>query len=461
MHFLIRYIAFILGAIMLIPLSVLSAKDGSNRFAIFYGSLLILLFVICFFNPYLTKRNREKSADITPSRMTAPRFSNRGSDPIRIPDDPDMAMPEQPRADNTVIDFTRLRSDQADNPKSTALGELHTEPEQEHPLNPSSTEDSSVKRPSHDNAAETFNFFSDSETGSDHNHTAGSDRSDDGTLKSEEKQDQIRSVQSAAPHSANFRAVPESESVDSLLLGVIDRKIQISREEKDGFLIQTTVIIEKKPLEMSKTSRVLRELGLSATINDDDPDTGFTGHDFTVGEEHGIRYQESDSGKHFHPVIYTFRILKYILAITVLCALIIFAVWLINDMHARDRTITTFDQIVESIEPIKQQVEACIHAEGPRYMNICNDKHRSENYSWDLTDRFINNHKDPNISAIRIDGGTITVYTNYDHELRGTTYITVPARMDSKTVRWSMSAQSTCLKLKICADTTGKNSKTE
>lgn len=461
MHFLIRYIAFILGAIMLIPLSVLSAKEGSNRFAIFYGSLLILLFVICFFNPYLTKKNREKSTDIAPPRTTSPRFSNHGSDPIRIPDDPDMAMPEQPRGDHTVIDFTRLRSDPADNQDATATEELPAKSGHMQIRDPSQGEDSPVRTSSHDNAEETINFFSDQETESEHNHAPEPVLSDGRTLSSEEKQDQIRGAQSAAPRSANFRAIPENESVDNLLLGVIDRKIQISREEKEGFLIQTTVIIEKKPLEISKTSRVLRELGLSAAINDDDPGTGFTGHGFTIEDEHGIRYQDQETGKHFHPIIYTFRMLKYILAITVLCALIILAVWLINDMHSRDRTRTTFDQIVESIEPIKQQVEACINAEGPRYMNICNDKHRSENYSWDLTDRFINNHKDPNISSIRIDGGTITVYTNYDHELKGTTYITVPARMDTRTVKWSMSAQSTCLRLKICADTTGKNSKTE
>ncbi len=422
MHFIIRYIAFVLGALMLVPLSVLSATDGNNRFAIFYGSLLILLFFICFFNPF---HGDDKSMHDSNPPDTQDYHGDGSGRSIKMPSDPDMAMPmpEQPRAnaarvhsdesDQTVIDFTRLRSENSEvSPQSDFSPEEKRAPEVK-------TANMSFRVPPSEKARE-------------------------------------EKVSEEIPGSA----VCDSESVDNLLLGALDRKIQITREERDGFLIQTTVITERRPLEMSKTSRVLRELGLSTSINDDDMyrETEFTGRGFTINDSQVTAGTAPEKKKRFHPVSYTFRMLKYILAVTILCAVVIFAIWLINDMHSKERIRDTFSQIIESIEPVKQQVEACINAEGPRFTNVCNDKHRSENYSWDLTDRFLSSHKDPNISAIRVDKGTITVYTNYDHALKGATYITAPTLTgsDKKTIKWNMKPESTCLKLKVCADTTGK-----
>lgn len=436
---------------MLLPLTVYSARQGDIRFALFYAALLITLFLICFLNPFSTGDSKNSKAgddqrsaqaildrpvmhSREPELKTSAEDATTGSTCFRDPPD---AQEHRLDEETPVIDFSKLRSG-SDMPS----GE---ESETVEAARPSAQRENQAKE-----GAPAV--FSASVLTTDADHPAARHAPQQQTHPSHGR---IRKnpppAQAIRSGPATTMLVQECESVDSILMGSLDRRIEITRQEVGGYLVQTTVITEKKVLEQSETTRTLKALGLSANILDDDEEPSDIRNMRISGEQNKEERSDSAREKEFHPLAYTFRILKFIFMLTIVCALIIAAVWIAGSMYAKDKTRSGFDDIVRSIEPVRKQVEICIASEGPRYVNVCSNKRRSESAGWDLSDRYISNHKDPNIASIRVDGGTITVYANYDHEFRGATYISVPTRLESGKIRWDMSPESTCLAQEICS----------
>lgn len=402
-----RYIAFALGAAMLLPLSVLSAMQGSNRMAIFYGLLLILLFVICLLNPFLANSGDgdEDPAAGTPGPVPP------GSNSL-----PPAAPPVRPAPERaSVPEFSR------------------------DPAGAGGTGDPGLRSPDRPAAPAVTSSAPTPQPAPAPRSVSG----DPGAAPT--RRPAISPAQMPDPASLSACG-----SIDSILMGSLDRKVEIRREEKDGYLTQITIITERSRIECSETTRTLRELGLNAALSEDD--------DYPEYRRYaGTRIQPENSGRRYRkillrPAVYTFRMLKHILILTGVCILLIIAAWQINSLYSRERTRTTFQQIIRSLDPVKRQVEECIKAEGQRYRSVCNDRRRSSSGRWDLSDSYISSVRDPNVSAVRVDGGTITAYTNYDHELRGTSYITVPAPAPEGGITWIMDPASTCLKTEICAD---------
>ncbi len=467
-----RYVAFILGTLMLLPLSVLSALQNSNRLAIFYGCLLLLLFVICFFNVFFNQAESDNNVSV-PNPTSDGNKPNSLQDHSEQPNNPNLT--DQQLHITTQDEVINFFEEEKTAPLQIQVHQTARE-----------RQDPSFTAPAPNSPQEEFQF-SNSQSGIPANPQITSANQDDptevdlsgfssqsntdrGRMQPKADQSQTSASPSSVAKTIRTQSLSQSDNIhamgniDAILMGSLDRKVEIKREEINGYLIQTTIITEKKRLAVSQTSQTLSRLGLNTSISDDDIDP-VNLNNFSINDPDDaassacqtMQQQPPREKVHFHPLAYTFRILKYMLALTALCVLIIILIWLVNSHFAKERTLSNFVSIINSLEPVKQQVSACIKAEGPRYLNICNDKHRSEEKGWDLSDRFLSNSKDPHIAAIRVDGGTITAYTNYDHELQGTTYVIVPSLANDGTVTWHMSPNSTCLQLKICQDTTGKS----
>lgn len=283
-----------------------------------------------------------------------------------------------------------------------------------------------------------------------------------------------------------------------------EKETTIYREIKDGYVIQKTVIIEKKKKPVysvpeghrnfeqknfntgtvpegkissgSSSSPVQNRApavkNFSETLNQgfnvldgsgsiDDPKNQeainlFSQKDFKIDEsdietsEHEEFQSDAEEPGIFKKInsfaVKTAHRLFLFTLTTLIAVLAIFIIYAVLKPSGTDE----FKTIIGSLEPIKKQVEQCIVANPATFQTVCNSNSKADDGSWDLSNRFISENKYDSIANIVIDGGTITVNSNYNASLKGANYILIPQLSPNQKVSWSVSNQSTCFTKHLC-----------
>lgn len=284
----------------------------------------------------------------------------------------------------------------------------------------------------------------------------------------------IQSMQQNTIETPNLESIANINlDIKKYALGDPHPQIQVMREEQDGFIIQKLTIIEKikikpvisnKNINLSNTDIVvlnekvspLPSKPLSPILNNEQINNETTSFkieqddidDFKNNSLNTNTYTDYTEQNSF--IRSTFLFLRK-LAIYSVSIFIIVGISYLGYLYFRQvRTVDEFNKIARSLQPIQLQIEKCIMVEGPNYKKLCNSKKKSVDNIWDLSNSFIEQHKLPSVANITITEGVITVNTNYDHDLKGSTYIIEPIFNKNKGIDWKINPRSTCLKNKFC-----------
>ena len=240
-----------------------------------------------------------------------------------------------------------------------------------------------------------------------------------------------------------------------------EKQTSIYREEKEGYVIQKTVIIEKKKIPTHKKidpiDQALKEeqnnTSYQENINlftpnpsiiiDDEPHEPNANEQVHEKEEQDQKSLFNSIASLINQAIH--RIVIFFI-FSLLFIVLIFIIYSILKPNAREE----FSTIINSIDPIKAEVEKCILSENVHYIDRCNSNNRSNEQAWDLSNRFLNENKHDGIANIVIEGGTITINSNYTNNLKGANYILVPQVSPNHKVLWNISKHSTCFEKHLC-----------
>ncbi len=271
-----------------------------------------------------------------------------------------------------------------------------------------------------------------------------------------------------------------ADDIAGMLLGSVDRKIEITREEQDGYLIQKTIITERKKL--SGTARAIMNMGLSTSIRDDDipnnmennasSERTLNAKDSNNNQE---QYQDHSQFQNYNEYSSTEDLpdnneniaaeedeeigfftklgnfLKKVLLIIALLTILGIAGWIGWNIYNVGKAKDDYKEMISSLAPVKAQVEKCMLLEKVRYIKLCSDGEKATDGSWDLSDRFLNENRHPNFASIKISGGVITAHANYDREFRGVTFVTEPVIDHNGKINWNISDKSGCLEKQLCS----------
>jgi hypothetical protein len=101
-------------------------------------------------------------------------------------------------------------------------------------------------------------------------------------------------------------------------------------------------------------------------------------------------------------------------------------------------------------DDLKQMVEKCILDNPENFQQICNSNTRDDLNAWDLSNRFLTENRHESVANIVIEGGTITINSNYNGSLKGANYIVIPTLSPNQKVVWTVSNMSTCFAKHLC-----------
>lgn len=282
---------------------------------------------------------------------------------------------------------------------------------------------------------------------------------------------------SPRPRRDNSDSRAVADDIAAMLLGTVDRKIEIIREEQDGYLVQKTIITERQKL--SDTARTLKNLGISPSIKDEEyeppePNQSSEAHppavystDSSSGKydslpSHHPDQEDEDPDENFHEnqpgetdqgsfLRSAQRTLKKILAAIMILGILTGAGLIAWTCYTISHAPEEFQEMITSLQPVKVQVEQCLIREKIRNLKICSDGEKAQDGSWDLSHRFLSDNRHPNFSSIRIQNGIITAYANFDQIFKGVTYITRPVFDSKGNITWELSDKSGCIKSRLCS----------
>ena len=297
--------------------------------------------------------------------------------------------------------------------------------------------------------------------------------------------------QPAEPSSSESETADSNANQDELFdlenfsMEGAEKQTTIYREEKDGYVIQKTVIIERKkkpgtavkgsrntPVQpaFNNTARIQpasaddfrTSAGGSSFLNDqisvDDPkfheavsilagrDPSFhPSSDSSSSSE--IPEQKPGLVKRMNEM--AAKMAHRLFLLTIVTLIMVLGIFIIHSL-LRPSGTEEFRKIISSVEPVKQMVEKCILDNPENFQQICNSNTRDDLNAWDLSNRFLTENRHESVANIVIEGGTITINSNYNGSLKGANYIVIPTLSPNQKVVWTVSNMSTCFAKHLC-----------